>query len=610
MSNENNKMQVDIENLFKQNVNDLSAIKELYRKLKEVEEKFLQIKYIDSTLANKLKKEYEKLKKIILDENVAAKLAIDIQTINSQLDNINEKLTNDIGTINSQLDTVARNILGKINVKQFKCDDGEYVKGDYKHDDTSGIKKALQYIKENYSTCNVLFFPAGCYLISETIEIPSGCVLEGSGRPITRQVGGTLFRRNSDIIMFSVDGTNASHETPFINNQFKNIGFNDLGKDYVKPQLRLKNLHYFLIENCIFYNGMKQLELEGCFDSRILNTDFQSGGSKDYSLSAVNLLDSNSPLAVNNQIIFENCRFEYYSYKALYVGKYNNEIWLKSCKFESKNINGDTHLEFSNAGTIYLDVQICGRQNDTMINFYRTNHINGVVKFEHTWINEEEDFNVPIIKSNNCKGILLDLQGDLNSLYSLDYLIEDVNSSFYDVRTDINKKIYNRNIQKIYKGRYQSNGETNGLSSLIDNESDYWVTGSVIAEGDSTQWRIYHNKDGEITIPIHLSNSGDIYLNKNVICKGTLIPYTSSTKPWGTDGLTYVDTTNSIKKVCTAINSNWINISKNNTIPSEGTWAKGDIIYNSNPTAGGYVGWVCITAGTPGTWKGFGLISD
>ena len=87
MNFENNKMQVDIENLFKQNVNDLSAIKELYRKLKEVEEKILQIKYIDSTLANKLKKEYEKLKKIILDENAQAKLANDIETINSQMDN-------------------------------------------------------------------------------------------------------------------------------------------------------------------------------------------------------------------------------------------------------------------------------------------------------------------------------------------------------------------------------------------------------------------------------------------------------------------------------------------------------------------------------------------
>ena len=54
MPKENNKMQIDIDNLLKQNVNDLCSIKELYRKLKEVEEKISQIKYIDNTLAYKL----------------------------------------------------------------------------------------------------------------------------------------------------------------------------------------------------------------------------------------------------------------------------------------------------------------------------------------------------------------------------------------------------------------------------------------------------------------------------------------------------------------------------------------------------------------------------
>ena len=88
MSNENNKMQVDIENLFKQNVNDLLSIKELYRKLKEVEEKIKQIKYIDSTLAIKLKKEYEKLKKIILDENIQVQLTNEINDIKSRLENL------------------------------------------------------------------------------------------------------------------------------------------------------------------------------------------------------------------------------------------------------------------------------------------------------------------------------------------------------------------------------------------------------------------------------------------------------------------------------------------------------------------------------------------
>ena len=68
MPNDINKMQVDIDNLFKQNVNDLSSIKELYRKLKEVEEKITQIEYINTTLVDKLKKDYEKFKSEILKE--------------------------------------------------------------------------------------------------------------------------------------------------------------------------------------------------------------------------------------------------------------------------------------------------------------------------------------------------------------------------------------------------------------------------------------------------------------------------------------------------------------------------------------------------------------
>lgn len=44
--------------------------------------------------------------------------------------------------------------------------------------------------------------------------------------------------------------------------------------------------------------------------------------------------------------------------------------------------------------------------------------------------------------------------------------------------------------------------------------------------------------------------------------------------------------------------------------PTVGTHYKGDIVYNSNPTAGGTLGWVCITAGISGTWKAFGSIQS
>ena len=65
MSNEINKMIVDIENLFKQNELDLCSIKELYRKIEEMEKKISQIKYINEVLDDKLRKEIESLKDLI-----------------------------------------------------------------------------------------------------------------------------------------------------------------------------------------------------------------------------------------------------------------------------------------------------------------------------------------------------------------------------------------------------------------------------------------------------------------------------------------------------------------------------------------------------------------
>ena len=96
MPKENNKMQVDIDTLKKQNVNDLLSIKELYKRIEEIGEKITQIKYIDNTLVKKLKKEYENLKKIIIDENIQIELSSKIEeTILRFNENVKE--------INSQL---------------------------------------------------------------------------------------------------------------------------------------------------------------------------------------------------------------------------------------------------------------------------------------------------------------------------------------------------------------------------------------------------------------------------------------------------------------------------------------------------------------------------
>ena len=146
MSKENNKVdinkhEIDIDTLFKQNVNDLLAIKELYKKLNGIQEKISQIKYIDSKLADKLKKDYEKLKEIILDENIQIKLTNDIESINTQLDTIVHKqglFLEDFGAI-----------------------------GDGVSDDSVALQKAVEYSNNNKTT---IFLKPKKYIINDIIN--------------------------------------------------------------------------------------------------------------------------------------------------------------------------------------------------------------------------------------------------------------------------------------------------------------------------------------------------------------------------------------------------------------------------------------------------------
>lgn len=49
-------------------------------------------------------------------------------------------------------------------------------------------------------------------------------------------------------------------------------------------------------------------------------------------------------------------------------------------------------------------------------------------------------------------------------------------------------------------------------------------------------------------------------------------------------------------------------IATGSAAPASGEHARGEIVFNNAPSAGGKVGWVCVTGGTPGTWKPFGAI--
>jgi hypothetical protein len=59
--------------------------------------------------------------------------------------------------------------------------------------------------------------------------------------------------------------------------------------------------------------------------------------------------------------------------------------------------------------------------------------------------------------------------------------------------------------------------------------------------------------------------------------------------------------------------NSYSNITFSQSIPSTGLFAKGNIIFNLNPIAGGFAGWICVQSGTAGVdavFKTFGLISS
>ncbi|RAV23157.1 glycosyl hydrolase family 28-related protein [Paenibacillus contaminans] len=47
---------------------------------------------------------------------------------------------------------------------------------------------------------------------------------------------------------------------------------------------------------------------------------------------------------------------------------------------------------------------------------------------------------------------------------------------------------------------------------------------------------------------------------------------------------------------------------KQSSFPASGYWETGEIVRNLAPAAGGYLGWICVAAGSSGTWKGYGAI--
>jgi hypothetical protein len=118
---------------------------------------------------------------------------------------------------------------------------------------------------------------------------------------------------------------------------------------------------------------------------------------------------------------------------------------------------------------------------------------------------------------------------------------------------------------------------------------------------------------GDVTIPARMTDNGALFLGTNdkhgsFAFAGTAERNRTSWIPDTFDslnplklGLLEMDHTGDFDKF---LDKKW---TKGTAAPTSGTWSRGDIRWNTSPSAGSAMGWVCTSGGTPGIWKSFDL---
>lgn len=201
-----------------------------------------------------------------------------------------------------------------------------------------------------------------------------------------------------------------------------------------------------------------------------------------------------------------------------------------------------------------------------------------------------------INKQENCN---LTLSKNKINLINDDYLIHITTQNIGYLVIDNNIIMNNQG----YVIRLVDSTPTTKIYVYIDNT---WVTGTKNKYLYIMQDRCWCVESSNHILPISILN--------REYTKGGVTSNRPSENLYA--GLTYGDRV--YNKLCfyNAYLSKWVDalgntpVEKRSAIPTSGNYVVGDIIFNSNPTNGGYIGWVCVSEGNPGTWYPFGKIGS
>ena len=484
----------------------------------------------------------------------------------------------------------------EVNVKQL----GIY--GIDSEDDTTKIKTACQ---KNYS----VYFPKGTYLLSSQLIISNAShkVIRGDG------VGKTIFKvtDNQTGTHTSYITTPADDTVDIVTNDltFKDFTINagtQTTRRFVLSPFQVEGLH---LENIEIYGG--------CGYATRLNQDINVYANNLYihDIFGYDGQVAGGFYGMNmKNVQISNTRVINVGDHAFYLTGDGSEEWSYAENIELNNVycenTGSDGYTAGGAITIYGNIK-----NVTVANSIIKDSKQGIHISKHG-VTEVTPKNVTITNcvidnSYNdgiyCEGLTDDPVKDITITNNvIDYTLnnEGISLRICDgvvingnviknitrigievVNTDntiISNNILKNNINHIWCGTRSS---THADNNVISNNTMY--NDSSFDAGNSGLY-------------ISAISTNCIALNNNIN---------------NTGNYNYNVRGSSNKSILQTMNNTQTNLSKKilyaSSVPSGNIdGAVGDICFNTGASAGGSIGWVCVEAGTPGTWKTFGAISS
>ena len=481
---------------------------------------------------------------------------------------------------------------------------------DFGADSTGVVSSTSAFIAAVASLTNggVVYVPAGSYLIDAIIELNNNIIVQGVGNAsviLSKTVGENTGRnglfyadnkngvglRDLKITVFANWGIRSKFvncNTVKIDNVFFNGDF-QLGTDIAAFPCWIAGSGDVVIQNCVFKN---------CVDSVYICRTQWDTGTDSYNVTVRDCLffqdnrglTSLYPCGIyvyyGRDTVVNNCKFRNIKPATTGIGQIGYGIYEGDGDAVSVNISNCEFLNDDGVSSAYPMTAVLTATTETLLLEGCTMKgpflFGAAISGKHLQVNDCL-FNgcSTGISTYGSAGILV-----LTALVT--------SCSFIDI--ELNPIIF-------------GNSASNYTYSLAEGNSFYNAGYGAIY----FRFTEYGEARDNVIINCNRLNSTDSFSHAGIIYFGSIAGLCDGNSVRNTDvggqakyGVSVASATNTV--VVTSNNSftNMRTGSVFNVLiapPTIGTWPVGQFIYNWSPSAGGTPGWVCTTAGTPGTWK-------